>query len=69
MNTKIVRFVVLTVFLVSMSVIGCKKPAQDICIDQPIDSQCSIDMGCGEEDVPGTCLPQGRNGTMTCIPN
>jgi hypothetical protein len=57
---------------VTVSVIGCKKPAQDACTEemalQDPPASCEIDAGCGEDPIPGTCQMVGsENPTPTCV--
>ena len=70
MSSRIIRFVLLSLFLVSVSVIGCREHAQDVCLeyDDPDNEECEIDMGCGETPIPGTCKLLGtENPTWTCV--
>jgi hypothetical protein len=71
MGSTIIRFVLIAACLIAIGVIGCKKPAQDVCSEEDATSTppvaCEIDNGCGEP-TPGTCQMLGsENPTPTCV--
>ena len=71
MRSRIIRVVLLTLSLVSVSLIGCKEHVQDPCAEyeDPENQPCEIDRGCWEESLHGRCQLLGEEAPIwVCVP-
>ena len=68
MKSPMLRFFLVTMLLLLLGVVACRKYAQDECIGKSSGDSCEIDRGCNEPADPGVCKPQGTNDILDCTP-